>query len=196
MEAAKTAAVEFFRRILDGRDRAFVAAFASDPTRGASFVGDLETLEAQVDAVPEAAGGTSLYDAIITGLYRFRNVEGRKALIVISDGEDTTSRLAYGEILSYARASRVPLYFIGIGLGLGGDRGMKSLAAETGGVAYFIRNVDQLGATYEKLENELRTQYMLTYYTESSAKDSEYRTVEVKVDRSDARVRTIRGFIP
>jgi Ca-activated chloride channel family protein len=195
MEGAKSAAVEFFKRIIKKNDRAFIAAFASDPARNTPFVSEIGTLEAQVNAIPDAGGGTALYDAIITGLYRFRNVQGRKALVIITDGEDTTSRLAYEEMLTYARSSRVPLYFIGIGHS-GGDGKMKSLAAETGGVAYFVRNVDQLGATYKALEQELRSQYLLSYHTESSKKDTDYRTIEVKVDQPNARVRTIRGFIP
>ena len=53
-----------------------------------------------------------------------------------------------------------------------------------------------LGETYKTLEQELRTQYLVSYQTESTKKDTAYRTVEVKVDRADARVRTLRGFIP
>ena len=93
----------------------------------------------------------------------------------------------------------MPLYFIGIGLGaldVSGTSKMKALAAETGGVAYFIKDVKQLGETYTKLENDLRTQYLVAYNTESTRKDHGYRTVEVKVDRAGAVVRTIRGFIP
>ncbi|HYH06749.1 MAG TPA: VWA domain-containing protein [Thermoanaerobaculia bacterium] len=196
MADAKKAASDFFKDIIRRNDRAFIAGFASDPSKNAPFVTDLATLQAQVDAVPDAGGGTALYDAIVTGLYRFRNVQGRKALVIISDGEDTTSRLTYDDMLLYARASRVPLYFVGIGFGLGSQGRMKSLAAETGGVAYFIRNVDQLPATYDALEADLRSQYLLSYHTESSKKDTAYRTIEVKVDRQDAKVRTIRGFIP
>ena len=199
MDDAKKAAVQFFKRTIKRNDRAFIAAFASDPSKNAPFVSDVTTLEAQVEAIPTAGGGTSLHDAIVTGLYRFRNLQGRKALIVITDGDDTTSRLTYDDMLTYARASRVPLYFIGVGLGwteLGGQGKMKTLAAETGGVAYFIKNIEQIGATYEALENDLRSQYLLSYHTESSKKDTMYRTLEVKVDKPDAKVRTIRGFIP
>ncbi len=200
MEDAKSAAVDFFRSIIKTGDRAFIAAFASDPTKNAPFVSSVETLQAQVEAIPKASGGTSLYDAIVTGLYRFRNVQGRKALIVITDGEDTTSRLTYDDMLTYVRASRVPLYFIGIGFvgpaGFGGGGKMRALAAETGGVAYMIRNTSQLAETYKALEQDLRSQYLLSYHTESTKKDQSYRTIEVKVDRPDAKVRTIRGFIP
>ena len=199
MSDAKAAAVAFFRSILKKDDRAFVAAFASEPAKTAPFVSNLQTLEAQVDAIPEAGGSTALYDAIVTGLYRFRNLQGRKALIVISDGDDTSSRLPYDEMLIYARASRVPLYFIGIGFGFGDAGGrstMRSLASETGGVAYFVKNAAQLGDAYAQLEKELRSQYLISYHTESTSKDQAYRAVEVKVDRADARVRTIRGYIP
>ncbi|HEX6159800.1 MAG TPA: VWA domain-containing protein, partial [Thermoanaerobaculia bacterium] len=197
MADAKTAASQFFRSIIRKGDRAFIGGFAMDPTKNAPFVSDLSLLDAQVTAIPNAGGGTSLHDAIVTGLYRFRNVQGRKALIVITDGDDTTSRLTYDDMLQYARASRVPLYFIGIGFGLqlGGNK-MGSLAAESGGVAYYIRDVKQLAETYAQLEKDLRSQYLISYYTESTKKDLSYRTVDVKVDQKDAKVRTIRGFIP
>ena len=200
MDDAKKAAVDFFKSIMRSGDRAFIAAFASDPTKNAPFVSSVATLEAQVNAIPNAGGGTSLHDAIVTGLYRFRNVQGRKALIVITDGDDTTSRLTFDDMLTYARAARVPLYFIGIGFmgpgALGGPGKMRTLAAETGGVAYLIRNVGQLSETYKALEQDLRSQYLLSYHTESTKKDQSYRPIEVKVDRPDAKVRTIRGFIP
>ncbi len=199
MKAAKEAAIEFFHNILRPTDRGFFGSFAFDVTQVAPFVSDISSLEQQVNSSPDAAGGTSLYDAIVTGLYRFRSIQGRKALIIITDGEDTTSRLSYDDMLNYVRAARVPLYFIGVGLGFGDFGGvskMKALAAETGGVAYFIKDVKQLKETYSQLEKDLRSQYLISYYTESTRKDQDYRTVEVKVNRPDARVRTIRGFIP
>jgi Ca-activated chloride channel family protein len=201
MDDAKTAAIDFFKSIIRKNDRAFIAPFASEPARTTPFVSDVATLEAQVNAVPVAGGGTALYDAIVTGLYRFRNLQGRKALIVITDGDDTTSRLSYDEMLTYVRASRVPLYFIGIGFGfgpgsLGGPGKMRALAAETGAVAYLIRNTKQLPEAYKAIEQDLRSQYLLSYHTESTKKDRAYRAIEVKVDRPDAKVRTIRGFIP
>jgi Ca-activated chloride channel family protein len=170
-----------------------------DATKVAPFVSDAATLAMHVNALPDAEGGTSLYDAILTGLYRFRSVQGRKALIVITDGEDTTSRLSYDDMLTYARAARVPLYFIGIAMGVterGGVAKMRTLAAETGGVAYFIGDVSQLKETYVKLEKELRSQYLVSYHAESTKKDQAYRTIEVKVARPGAKVRTIRGYIP
>jgi Ca-activated chloride channel family protein len=199
MQATRDAAVGFFKRILKPGDRAFIGGFAFDTMKVAPFVTDAASLSAQVAAIPDAEGGTSLYDAIVTGLYRFRALQGRKALIILTDGEDTTSRVSYDDMLAYARAARVPLYFIGIAMGLtdhSGTSKMKALAMETGGTTYFIGSVKQLDETYRKLEQDLRTQYLIAYNTETSKGDSKYRTVEVKVDRPNAKVRTIRGFVP
>lgn len=199
MKETKDAASEFLKRIIKPADRAFVAGFSFDATKDAPFVSAAGSLAEQLRAVPEADGGTSLYDAIVTALYRFRGAQGRKALVVLTDGEDTTSRVSYREMLDYARSARVPLYFIGVGMSvtdISGTAKMKSLAAETGGVAYFVNNVKKLGETYAQLESELRSQYLLAYETESSKNDREYRTVMVEVDRPDAHVRTIRGFLP
>ena len=199
MEATKKAATEFLSRIIKPADRAFVAGFSFDATKEAPFVSDIGSLQEQVRAIPEANGGTSLYDAIITGLYRFRTLQGRKALIILTDGEDTTSRISYDDMLTYARAARVPLYFIGVGLSIGDFAGvnkMKSLAAETGGVAYFIKDVKKLDETYSQLEKDLRSQYLIAYSSQSSKTDKQYRPVDVTVDRTDAHVRTIRGFLP
>jgi len=199
MKETREAALEFFKDIIKSGDRAFIAGFSFDATKLAPFANDLGSLENQVKAIPDASGGTSLYDAIITGLYRFRAVQGRKALVVLTDGEDTTSRMSYADMLTYVRSARVPIYFIGIGLGftdISGTSKMKAMAAETGALAYFIGDVKKLKETYAQLEKDLRTQYLISNNTESTKKDTANRTGEVKVDRPDAKERTIRGFIP
>jgi Ca-activated chloride channel family protein len=199
MEQAKSAALEFFKKIMRSGDRAFVTGFAFDAKSSSPFVTDVSSLQSQVNAIPDASGGTALYDAIVTGLYRFRTLQGRRALIILTDGEDTTSRTSYDEMLTYARSARVPLYFIGVGLGIldaSGTNKMKTLAAETGGIAYFIHDIKQLDATYTQLDKDLRSQYLIAYNAQTSVKDRAYRKVEVKVSKPGTTVRTIRGFIP
>lgn len=199
IEQARKAALAFFAQILREGDKAFFGGFSFDARGITPFTSEVGALERQVSDLPAAEGGTALYDAIIAGLYRFRAVQGRKALVVVTDGDDTVSKVPYDEMLRYVRASRVPIYFIGVGLGkldftLTGK--LRSLAAETGGVAFFIGNAAELDPTYDALENELRSQYLLGYYTRSTKNDRGYRTVEVNVSRPGAKVRTIRGFIP
>jgi Ca-activated chloride channel family protein len=199
MEQAKSAALEFFKKIMRPGDRAFVTGFAFDAKSASPFVTDVSSLQSQVTAIPEASGGTALYDAIVTGLYRFRTLQGRRALIILTDGEDTTSRTSYEEMLTYARSARVPLYFIGVGLGLfdaSGTNKMKTLAAETGGIAYFIHDIKQLDETYAQLDKDLRSQYLIAYNAQTSVKDRTYRKIEVKVPKPGMTVRTIRGYIP
>jgi Ca-activated chloride channel family protein len=199
IEDARKAALEFFAQIMRQGDKAFFGGFSFEARDITPFTSEIGALHQQVLDLPEAEGGTALHDAIITGLYRFRAVQGRKALVIVTDGDDTVSKVAYEEMLEYVRASRVPIYFIGVGLGrldFGVTGKLRTLAAETGGVTFFIGNVSELTATYEQLENELRSQYLLGYYTRSSKNDRAYRTVDVKVNRPGATVRTIRGFIP
>ena len=199
LEEARKAALEFFVQILREGDKAFFGGFSFDARAITPFTAEVGALQRQVLDLPAAEGGTALYDAIIGGLYRFRAVQGRKAIIIVTDGEDTASKVSYDEMLEYVRGSRVPIYFIGVGLGkldFGLTGRLKGLAAETGGVAYFIGNASELGPTYERLENELRSQYLLGYYTRSTKNDRGYRAVDVRVNRPDAKVRTIRGFIP
>lgn len=193
---ARQAAVEFFRDIMAPGDRAFFGGFSWETQRVSPFLTDVGSLTSQIESMPEPDGGTALYDAIVTGLYRFRSVPGRKALVIVTDGEDTVSRLKYDDMLQYVRTARVPVYFIGIGLSSLGSSGIKNLAAETGAVVYFVKNVSSLGETYEKLERDLRSQYLVGYYAESTKTDGAYRSVDVKVKREGAAARTIRGYIP
>lgn len=197
IEEARKAAIGFFEQILSSRDQAFFGGFSWQTSRSSAMVSDVASLKRQVSDMPDADGGTALYDAIISGLYQFRGIEGRKALLIVTDGEDTVSRVEYDRMLEYVRSARVPLYFIGIGVSplVGGGK-LKALAAETGGIAYFIGKVEELKETYAALEKELRSQYLIGYYTQGGADSDKYRLVEVKTDRQGARVRTIRGFLP
>ena len=199
IQEARNAALEFFKQIIGPKDRAFFGGFAFQATGNSVFVSDVGMLRDQVSSMPDAEGGTALYDAIITGLYRFRTIPGRKALVIVSDGDDTVSRVSYEDMLQYVRASRVPLYFIGVGIStmdFGVSSKLKSLAAESGGVAYFIKSANDLNEIYGRLGKELRTQYLIGYYTESTKNDRNYRAVEVRTTRKGAKVRTVRGFIP
>lgn len=196
IEVARNAAIEFFRDILAPGDKAFFGGFSWEAQRVSPFLTDLASLTGQIESMPEPDGGTALYDAIVTGLYRFRSIPGRKALVIVTDGEDTVSRLKYDEMLQYVRTARVPVYFIAIGVSSLTSSAIKNLAAESGAVVYFVKNVEGLKETYEKLERDLRSQYLVGYYAESTKSDGAYRAVEVKVKREGTVVRTIRGYIP
>jgi VWFA-related protein len=147
--------------------------------------------------VPE--GGTSLHDAVVRSLERFRGLRGRQALVLLTDGEDTTSRTGWETAERFAHTMRVPIFPIGLGVGLldfSGRKTLKDLAAETGGEAFFPKEVEELPAVYARISELLRSQYLM-WYTSHSDKDLEqFRTIRVEVDDPDLTVKTIRGYYP
>lgn len=198
IDNAKQAAIGFLSSVMRTGDRGFLGGFAWEAQSLSPLVSDVASLRSQADQIIEAMGATALYDAIVSGLYRFRNVDGRKALVIVTDGDDTASRISQEEMVRYVRASRVPLYFIGIGMSkmdFMTTSKLRNLAEETGGVTFFIRNVDELESTYDAIESELRTQYLLGYYVESRNTDQAYRKIEVEVPGRDVTIRSIRGYI-
>jgi len=146
-----------------------------------------------------AGGATALYDALVTALYQFRGVPGRKAIVLLSDGDDNHSWTTYDVLRRYARTAGIPIYVVGLNLsildvGLKGK--LRELAGDTGAEAFLISKAKELEEIYRKIEVELRSQYFLTYLTESKKPESEFRAVEVKVKKPGLRARMIRGYFP
>lgn len=197
MRPAQEAAASFFEQVLGERDRAFLVGFSEVPIVMNRWTSDLERLATALASLrPEAT--TALYDAVVYSLYNFQGVDGQKALIVLSDGEDTASQFQWEQTLQYARRSGVPIYSIGIGIPITAReaRGaLARLASETGGRAWFPADVSSLSPIYRDIETELRSQYLLGFYPPPDVADQrDWREIEVKVD--GAEVRTIRGYYP
>jgi VWFA-related protein len=146
-----------------------------------------------------AGGATAFHDSVILGLYQFRSLAGKKALVVLTDGKDNHSSTDWPTLKRYARTAGVPIFVVGLDLGLF-DMGLKSrlkeLAEDTGGETFFIGGAKELADVYRKIETEVRSQYFLSYLTESKKKDDEFRTVEVRLARPGLRAKTIRGYFP
>ncbi|MDX1582772.1 MAG: VWA domain-containing protein, partial [Thermoanaerobaculia bacterium] len=199
IEEARLAALGFLSEVMRARDLGFIGGFSWGTNDLSPLVSDVASLRLQASRMDEAEGATALYDAIVSGLYRFRGVEGRKALIIVTDGEDTASRISRDEMIRYMRASRVPVYFIGIGLtriDFITTSKLRRLSEETGGAAHFVGGVDELDKAYASIEAELRSQYLLGYYTGAVGDEESYRSVEVDVPGREVTVRSIRGYIP
>lgn len=198
IEEAKLAAAGFVAAVVRPGDRAFAVRFAD----GVEIVQPpTDDVGALVDliGVQKAYGGTALHDAVVTSLYYFRGFAGQKALILLSDGDDTASAIAFRQAREYARRSGVAIY--AIGLGVSGvsfairDK-LTSLARETGGRAFFVATAGELTAVYGQIEQELRTRYLLAYVSDQGGRSEEWRRVEVAVARRGLTARTIRGYYP
>lgn len=197
MGEAQRAGAEFLARLVRPSDQCFALAFSDRPTLLVPRTPDTEAVGTALRSLV-ANGNTSLYDAIVYALYYFRGTAGRRAIVLLSDGEDTSSAIPFRDALEYARRSGVVIYPVGLDVGSFGSvrSHLGDLAQETGGRAFFIKKVEELADVYEVIEKELRNQYLLAYGSDRPAQAGEYRTVEVKLARSGLKARTIRGYYP
>ncbi len=195
---AQRAAVEFLDRVLTPRDKAFAVGFAKEPVLLIPPTDDVGAVEAALGEL-RSVGYTALHDAVVSSLYYFRGLRGRKALILLSDGNDSASFYPFRDAVEYARRSGVVIYTIGLDVGkLATEiRGkLKTLARETGGRSFFIEKAHELRGVYAEIDLELRSQYLLAYNSDAPQDAGEgFRAVEVKV-KGGRKARTIAGYYP
>ena len=188
----------FLRDLLRPRDRAFIETFSDRPDLLAGFTADFSTIENALLALyPDRA--TALYDAIIMGLFQFSGVTGRRAMVVLTDGEDTASQNGFDEALGYAQRMGVTVYTIGVSIPstkVTTRWQINKLASVTGGRAFFVSEKSGLDRIYADINRELRTQYLIAYTSNSEKPLDELRKIKVEVDRKGIKVRTITGYYP
>ena len=194
LDKARQAALEFFQRTIRPKDRASVITFNDHPNLTVKFTNDLPALAGGLAGL-KAERGTALYDSIIFTLYYFTGVKGQRALVLISDGKDEGSRFTYEDAIDYARRAGVTIYSIGLGDDVD-KRKLSKLAEETGGRAFFLKNVDELAGIYTSVEQELRSQYLVAYQSTNITGGNTFRSVELKVGKPGLEAKTIRGYYP
>jgi Ca-activated chloride channel family protein len=194
---AKTAASDFLTRVMTPRDRCFAVGFAERPGLLMPLTSDARAIEVAFRDLP-ALGSTSLHDALVYALYQFKGVRGRKALVLLSDGDDTSSIVPWESALAYAERSGAAIYTIGLGIGKGTlsiRRKLESLAAETGGRTFFVDKAAELSGVYAEIDRELRSQYLLAFAPDPPAKEGERHTLTIQVE-GGYKARAARGYTP
>jgi VWFA-related protein len=192
------ASAELFKNVIREKDRGFVIEFRERPRFLQELTGNSAELQ-RAARETRAEGATALYDSIVLGLYQFRALEGRKALVVVTDGADNRSHVDYSTLLRYARSAGAPVYFIAVGIPLTDFKSKKAIgeiATESGGQVFSIGSAAKMTEVTKQIEEELRSQYILAFRTDSQKPQGEYRAVNVAVNRPGVSVRTIRGYIP
>ena len=188
----------FTDELLKAGDQAVLIRFSWDAKVQVNWTDNINALVGDLDTVvPE--GGTSLHDAVIRSLEQFRGRRGRQAVVLLTDGEDTTSRTDWKVAERFAHTMRIPIFSIGLGVGkldFASRKILKGLAAETGAEAFFPKQVDELPAVYARIAELLRSQYLLWYPSPSDKPSEAFRSIEVSVDDPDAIVKTIAGYYP
>ncbi len=198
----------FAENLLTRNDRAALIRFASETEVLVSWSNDPKDVgHALAGVIP--GGSTSLNDAIIHSLMEIHSLRGRKALVVLTDGADTSSFSRFADTAWFSRSMRIPIFPITL---FNGDPSryarsmdipqvvnrhrLDSLANKTGGRAFFRITVDQLPAVYEEISDILRSQYVVWYRPNSNNDSDAFRSIKVKVDKPKLKVRTISGYYP
>ena len=193
------------------RDRVLFATFDDQINLRQDFTDRLELLDRAVFAVKNTGEKTALYDAIWQFCdEKMRSAQGRRALVVITDGDDTYSRADINDAIDIAQRTETTIFAISTKAGLSGsvpgveagttkdhgDKGLDRLSEETGGIAFFTGDMLSLERSFTKIANELRSQYLITYRPSNDHYDGSYRKVEVRLaNASDKyRLRTKRGY--
>jgi Ca-activated chloride channel family protein len=208
LPVAQEAAVGFAKR-LRKQDLAEVVSFDSRVIVLQTFTNSSGELE-QAIRKTSAGGSTSLHNAVYIALKDLKKIVARsedevrrQAIVVLSDGEDTSSLLPFEEVLDLAKRSETAIYTIGLKVddGTSNVRGfkeaefvMRQFAQETGGRAFFPTQISELAGIYAKISDELSSQYTVGYTSRNPRRDGAWRRVVVRIDRPNAVARTKQGY--
>jgi VWFA-related protein len=200
----KVTAVAFLESVLQDGDLAMVIGFDRSVTLVQDYTDSVRYLRTAINEL-EIGGGTSMFDAVYLATREKLSKEtGRKALILISDGEDTTSRIRLTEALIAAHQSDSVIYAISNSNGGGfgrfrnqgdGDSGtLKKLSEETGGNLFFVRGPGDFEKIFAQIERELRSQYSLAYSSSNAKMDGKYRRIRIIPRDSSLQITARKGY--
>jgi Ca-activated chloride channel family protein len=205
MGTAQEAAVGFAKQ-LHKEDQAQVIDFDSQVRVLADFTNDAVALEKAIRSTTPN-GSTSLYNAIYIALKELKRVKTattdirRQAIVLLSDGDDTSSLVEFDEVLNLAKRSEVVIYAIGLRAGEIGRREfkeaefvLKQLATETGGRAFFVNDARELAKIYQGIWDELSSQYAIAYSSTNPKRDGAWRRIQVRLLRPNITARTKQGY--
>ena len=196
------AATSFLQHTLRaGFDKAFILGFNSHSQMAQDFTDNVPLLSASVHKLRDG-GGTALYDAVYHAckdkFLKDRSERPlRKAIIVVSDGEDNQSEFSKAQAIEMAQRAEVIIYAISTddsGLVLRGDRVLEQLAEATGGRAFFPFKMKDITHSYDAIEDELRSQYVVSYKPADFNADGRFRTIEISSLKKDLQVRARKGY--
>jgi len=191
-DAEKLTAAAFLDSIVGKRDLALVISFDEHVTLAHDYSEDVSPLTQAIDSLELSNVGTSLYDAVyLAANEKLAREAGRKAIVVLSDGKDTTSYYNLGRALVAAHRSDVVVYSIS---NSGKPRSLRTLSEDTGGVLFEIRRNDDFKPVFEQIALELRTQYTLAYHSTNTQRDGKFRRIRIVPKDDSIQIRARRGY--
>ena len=202
-EFEKQAAIRFFRKVLRAKDEAAIYSIETDSYLAQPLTNDVLRLEQTIAMFGKPEGGTSLFDAIISAAGYLRPYQGRRVIVIVSDGIETTSRHSdFDFVMQHVLADDCQIYVVQTGLyeganvrALAAERRMEQLSGQTGGAVYLPKTTDQLDIAFDQIAADLSQQYVLSYYPSVEQRDGELHKLELRVKtRNDVRVRSRKGY--
>ncbi|HEY2390815.1 MAG TPA: VWA domain-containing protein [Candidatus Angelobacter sp.] len=186
-----SSARRFVHSILRHEDHLSVFEVTENVDQLTRYTNDMKAIERGIDNL-HTGPGTSIYDAIFLCSESLLDREGRKVLVLITDGGDTTSKSDYNNALRRAQQAEAIVYSIIVvpveadaGRNLGGEHALIQISKDTGGKYYYAEGEQQLDEAFRKISDELRTQYLLAYYPNRRVSDSPFRRLKVELSKKD-----------
>jgi Ca-activated chloride channel family protein len=198
----QNAATSFLQHTLRaGFDKAFIVGFNSHSQMAQDYTDDVQLLSVGVHKLHDG-GGTALYDAVYKAckekfLKDRPDRPVRKAIVIVSDGEDNQSEFSKAQAIEMAQRSEVIIYAISTddsGLVMRGDKVLEQLAEATGGRAFFPFKMKDITHSFAAIEDELRSQYVVSYKPANFDADGRYRSIEISSLKKDLQVRARKGY--
>jgi len=184
-------AKRFIAATLHAKDTASIYQFSEVVQELVHFTSDVKRLDRGIDNIRVGAA-TALYDAIYLGSNALADREGRKVLVLITDGGDTMSAVKYPDAVRAAQQADALVYSIIIvpiasnaGRNTGGEHALIQLSHDTGGKHYFANTAKSLDEAFQQISRDLRTQYLLGYYPSQRLADSDFRRISVIINRPE-----------
>ena len=194
----------FAHTILRPVDGLSVYEFSEIVNEVVPFTPDLKAIDRGIDRI-RVGSATALYDALYLGARALGKRQGRKVMVVITDGGDTVSKVDYRDAVRAAQEAEAIVYSLIVvpveasaGRDTGGEHALIQLSEDTGGKYYYASSLPQLDSAFHQISDELRTQYLLAYYPSRRFSNSEFRRLQVSVhdipEGADYRVRHRTGY--
>ena len=194
----------FAHAILRSVDALSLYSFSEVVSEVVPFTSDLKQIDRGVDRI-RLGSATALYDALYLASQALDNRQGRKVMVVITDGGDTVSKTDYHQAVRAAQEAEAILYSIIVipieanaGRDTGGEHALIQLSTDTGGKYFYASSLSQLDEAFRQISDELRTQYLLAYYPSQKLSDSDFRRIQVSIKgvpaNNDYKVRHRSGY--
>jgi VWFA-related protein len=202
-EFEKQAAIRFFRKVMRSKDEAAIYSIETDSYLAQPLTSDVLRLQQTIALFGRPEGGTSLFDAIVNASAYLRPYTGRRVLVIVSDGIETTSQHTdFDAVVQRVLADDCQVYVVQTGLydganlrALAAERRMEQLTSQTGGAVYLPKTTDQLDVAFDQIAADLAHQYVLSYYPGLENRDGRLHVLDLKVkSRNDVRVRSRKGY--